>query len=98
MANVGFPDAFQETQEFKATAKNLDLNLSLLEIRQPRTSRPPLTTSIAAQDCLYVCPNPLALTQRIRIISLALQARVSTMSGFREFTEAGGLMSYGKCS
>ena len=34
-------------------------------------------------------------TNRIRINTLALGARLPTMHGFREFVEAGGLMSYG---
>jgi putative ABC transport system substrate-binding protein len=32
---------------------------------------------------------------RVRISTLALTARLPTMHGFREFVEAGGLMSYG---
>jgi putative tryptophan/tyrosine transport system substrate-binding protein len=46
-------------------------------------------------DALYVCPDPLLTTNRIRINILAVGARLPTMHGFREFVEAGGLMSYG---
>ena len=34
-------------------------------------------------------------TNRVRINTLALSARLPTMHGFREPVEAGGLMSYG---
>ena len=38
--------------------------------------------------------TPVA-TNRIRVNSLALGARLPTMHGFREYVEAGGLTSYG---
>ncbi len=41
------------------------------------------------------CADPLVITNRIRINTLALGARLPTMYGFREYVEAGGLMSYG---
>jgi putative tryptophan/tyrosine transport system substrate-binding protein len=44
---------------------------------------------------LYVCGSPLLTTNRIRINTLALGVRLPTVHGFRELTEAGGLMSYG---
>src|SRR5262249_27101302 len=44
---------------------------------------------------LYVCSDPLTLTNRIRINTLALSARLPTIYGAREYVEAGGLMSYG---
>ena len=39
--------------------------------------------------------DPLVNTNRIRINTLALGARLPTMHGIREYVEAGGLMSYG---
>ena len=39
--------------------------------------------------------DPLVSTNRIRINTLALGARLPTMHGIREYVEAGGLMSYG---
>src|SRR5262249_54571683 len=44
---------------------------------------------------LYVAGDPLVNTNRIRINSLALGARLPTMHGYRQYIEAGGLMSYG---
>jgi len=39
--------------------------------------------------------DPLVNANRIRINSLALGARLPTMHGYRDYVEAGGLMSYG---
>ena len=46
-------------------------------------------------EALYVCADPLVNANLIRINTLAQGARLPTMHGFREFVEAGGLMSYG---
>jgi putative tryptophan/tyrosine transport system substrate-binding protein len=50
----------------------------------------------AQADALYVCSSDaLVNTNRARIDSLALAARLPTMYGERQYVEAGGLMSYG---
>jgi len=46
-------------------------------------------------DALYVCVDGLVTTNRVRISTLALGARLPTMHVSREHVEAGGLMSYG---
>ena len=46
-------------------------------------------------DALYVSADPVLITNRIRINTLANVARLPTIYGLREFVEAGGLMSYG---
>jgi len=95
IANVGFPDAVQEMREFQTTAKKLDLELAVLEIRQAEDIAPVLTNLNNRADVLYVCPDPLVFTHRMRISSLALNARLPMMSAYREFAEAGGVVSYG---
>jgi putative tryptophan/tyrosine transport system substrate-binding protein len=44
---------------------------------------------------LYVVGDPLIFSNRVRISTLAAGARVPTMYNFREYVQAGGLMSYG---
>ena len=44
---------------------------------------------------LIVFIDPLTVRYRDRIVELAAQARLPAIYGFREFSEAGGLMAYG---
>ena len=46
-------------------------------------------------DALYVIPDPIVNTNRIRINTLALGARLPTMLGTRDAAREAGLMSYG---
>src|SRR5439155_418170 len=46
-------------------------------------------------DALYVIGDPLVATNRIRINTLALVARLPTMHTVQDLLEGGGLMSYG---
>jgi putative tryptophan/tyrosine transport system substrate-binding protein len=44
---------------------------------------------------LLVFPEGVTLANRLRIIDFAAQHRLPSMLGWKEFVEAGGLMSYG---
>jgi len=46
-------------------------------------------------EALFVLADPLINTNQVRINNLAGDARLPTMSGFRDYVETGGLMSYG---
>jgi putative ABC transport system substrate-binding protein len=46
-------------------------------------------------QALIVVVDPLTVRFRERIVSLAMEKRLPTMCGFREFAEAGGVMAYG---
>ena len=73
----------------------LDIEVVKLEIRRAEDIGPAFETLKEPVDALYVCSDPLVLTNRIRINTSALVARLPTIYGFREFVEAGGLISYG---
>ena len=95
MANVGNPAAVLEMGEVQATARTLGLEVATFEIRRAEDIAPAFEALKGRADALYVCADPLVNTNRIRINTLALGARLPTMYGFREYVEAGGLMSYG---
>ena len=84
-----------ETREVQATARKLGLEAATSEIRQAEDIAPAFDTLKGRAEALYVVRSPLLTTNWIRISSLAATARLPTMSGFWEYVEAGGLMSYG---
>ena len=95
MANVGNPFTVLEIGEVQAAARTLGLEVVTLEIRRAEDIAPAFDTLNGRADALYVCVDPLVTTNRVRINTLALGARLPTMYAFREYVEAGGLMSYG---
>jgi putative ABC transport system substrate-binding protein len=95
MANVGFPDALQEIGVAAPLAKTLGLDVVALEIRRGEDIVPAFEQLNGRAQALYVCPDPLLFTNRLRVITLAQGARLPTMFGIRNFVEAGGLVSYG---
>jgi putative ABC transport system substrate-binding protein len=96
MANIGFPDAVLEMREVQSTAKMLGLEIVALAIRQAEDIAPAFELLKGPLDALYVCADPIVSTNRIRINTSALGARLPTMHGFRDYVEVGGLMSYGR--
>jgi putative ABC transport system substrate-binding protein len=95
MANVGNSGAVLGMREVQGTAGALGLDVETLEIRRAEDIAPAFGALKDRADALFVVTDPLTDTNRVRINSLALAARLPTMHGFREFVEAGGLMSYG---
>ena len=89
------PLAVLEMREVQAAARTLGLEVATLEIRRAEDIAPAFDALKGRADALYVVADPLVTTNRIRINTLALGARLPTMHGQRENVEAGGLMSYG---
>jgi putative ABC transport system substrate-binding protein len=93
--NVGNSGVVLEMREAQAAARTLGLEVATSEIRRAEDIAPAFEALKGRAEALYVCGDPLVDTNRIRIITLALAARLPTISDFREYVEAGGLMSYG---
>jgi putative tryptophan/tyrosine transport system substrate-binding protein len=95
MANVGNPGTVLEISEVQAVARTLGLEVTTLDVRRAEEIAPAFETIKGRVDALYVSAVPLVNTNRVRINTLALAARLPTTHGFREAVEAGALMSYG---
>jgi putative tryptophan/tyrosine transport system substrate-binding protein len=81
--------------EVQAAARTLGLEVAALKIQRAEDIAPAFEALKGRADALYICVDPLINSNRVRINTLALAARLPTIHGFREHVEAGGLMSYG---
>jgi len=95
MANVDYPFAVPEVAEVQVAAGTLGLDVANFEIRRAEDIAPAFESLNGRADALYVVNDALIVTNRIRINTWALAARLPTMHGTREVVEAGGLISYG---
>jgi putative ABC transport system substrate-binding protein len=95
MGNVSNSGVVLEMAEIQTIARALGLETTTLEIRRAEDITAAFEALKSGVDALYICPDPLANTNRVRINSLALDARLPTMSGLREYVQAGSLVSYG---
>jgi len=95
LGNVSNPINETEMREAQAAARTLGLDVVTLEIRRPQDIAPAFETLKGRAQALYVAGDSLVLTNRVRINTLALIARLPAIYNSREYVEAGGLMSYG---
>jgi putative ABC transport system substrate-binding protein len=95
MANISNPSNVLEMSEGQAAAHALGLDVVKLEIRRAEDIVPAFDSLKGDADALYVVTDALVNTNRVRINTLALGARLPTMFGEEGYVESGGLMSYG---
>src|SRR5262249_57290819 len=95
LANIGSAFAVLELNEVQANARTLGLEVATFEITRAEDIVPAFEAVNGHADALYVVLDPLMNSNRVRINTLALGARLPTMHTVRELVEAGGLMSYG---
>jgi putative tryptophan/tyrosine transport system substrate-binding protein len=95
LANSEYPGLTAEMKEIRAAARTLDLEVVTSEIHQAENIGPAFDALKGRVDAIYIVGDPLLNSQRIRIGTLALGARLPTIYIQREYVDAGGLMSYG---
>jgi putative ABC transport system substrate-binding protein len=95
MVNANVADALTEMRDVQAAAHALEVQTAIVEIRRAEDIAPAFDTFKDQVQALFVVGEPLAFTNRVRIISFAFSARLPTMFALREYVEAGGLISYG---
>jgi putative tryptophan/tyrosine transport system substrate-binding protein len=95
LGNIGYAAALTEMHEVTAAANTFGLEVIPLEIRQAEEIVPAIGTLNGRAGALYIATDPLMNANRATINASTQTARLPTMAGFREFVEAGGLVSYG---
>jgi putative tryptophan/tyrosine transport system substrate-binding protein len=95
MVDFTNPQPVLEMGEVQAAARNLGIEVTPLAIHRAEDIAPAFEALNAQAEALYVVNDALVNTNRTRIITLALGARLPTIFNTRDHVQAGGLMSYG---
>jgi putative ABC transport system substrate-binding protein len=96
LLNPNLPQSAVDRVEAVTAARSLGIEMHVLEA----ASDPELDNAfgfIAERrvPALVVCADPFYNTRRAKFAAVSAQQKIATMYPFREFAEAGGLMSYG---
>jgi putative ABC transport system substrate-binding protein len=92
---VASPASVLEMREVQKAAGALGLEFTALEVRKAEDISRDFKAIKDSADALLVTADPLLNTNRIRINTLAIGARLPTIYNFRDSVEMAGLMSYG---
>jgi putative ABC transport system substrate-binding protein len=85
----------QEVVAIRTASAKLNIDASILDIQTAEDIEAAMATLAGQTDALYVFSEPLTNANKDKIIKAATAAKIPTIFGFREFVDAGGLISYG---
>ena len=96
LSNPANPGHTIAIKNVKAAADAMGLQLSLLEAREPNHFDTAFKAMAEGRaEALLIIADAQFQIHRARLAELAAKNRLPSMHGFREYVEAGGLMSYG---
>jgi putative tryptophan/tyrosine transport system substrate-binding protein len=79
-----------------AAARALGLELHVIELREPSELEAAFSKAVRdGVQALYTSSAPFLLSHSREVVAIAARVRLPAMYGWREFAEAGGLISYG---
>jgi putative ABC transport system substrate-binding protein len=94
--NGGAPAKVAELQDITAAAKTLEVEVHPTDVRDASEFTTAFATIKAGKpDGLLILAEPLTVIHVKEIANFAAEQRLPSMFGFREFCDAGGLLSYG---
>lgn len=90
------PNKADEVRQMHAPARSLGVILLPIEAREAAALEVVLTAAVRERaDALFVLNGPVMFMARKRIAELAAKHALPAMYAFKEYVEAGGLISYG---
>lgn len=84
-----------EIEQLEKRARPLKIEIVRRDIRHAAQIAPVIKRLRGKVDAIYVCTDPLLTRHMISLNILAASAKLPTMHAFRNYVEAGGLLSYG---
>ena len=96
MGNPSNPNYVIQIEETLAAAKTLGMQAEIFEVRDVSEVES-LLSSVSKRSirALLVLSDPMLNSNRQRITSAVMKSRLPAIYEFKEFTDSGGLMSYG---
>jgi putative ABC transport system substrate-binding protein len=94
--NPKFPPALAEISDLQVAADSVGLDVTVLDASDE--SEIDAAFSVLSRNkvgALIITTDPLLLGQREQIVQLAARHKIPTIYFFRDFVDAGGLISYG---
>jgi putative ABC transport system substrate-binding protein len=95
MANPASPNVPPEISELRSSAPMVGIEATVFEIQRADDIASAFEAFKTSAQALYVAPDPLVLSSRTAINTLALSLRLPTMYAYPDYVQAGGLVSYG---
>jgi putative tryptophan/tyrosine transport system substrate-binding protein len=96
MAFPGHPGEQSEWRAWEDAARALGVSLHLFELKNAADVDSALATVASGIiDAIHAFPDGVTAESRVRIAEFALTQHLPSIFGWKEYAEAGGLMSYG---
>ena len=96
LVNLNYPSASTEVQEAEAGARSLGLQLHVLNATTESEFQPAFAAVVAQKMAgLLVGDDPFLQSRRDQLVQLAALHAIPAIYFSRDFSDAGGLMSYG---
>ena len=96
MAFTGHPGERSEWRAWEDAGRSLGVSLHLFELKSTADLDQALAAAASENiDSIHAFPDGVTTASRVRIAEFALTRHLPSVFGWREYTEAGGLMSYG---